>query len=88
MARRPTALERLLKSNRDVFSPELAEYLLGLHFSDEDQSSYRRLSKKAQQGKLTEKEMAELDDLLTANDLLTVLKSKARRSLLRHTSAA
>jgi S-adenosylmethionine:tRNA-ribosyltransferase-isomerase (queuine synthetase) len=86
--RRSTALERLLTSNRDVFSRELAEHLLALHFSDEDQSRYRRLSKKAQQGTLTEKEMTDLDDLLTTNDLLTVLKSKARRSLRRHTSAA
>lgn len=88
MSSRSSALERLVDPPNGRFSPELAHYLLQLNFSAKDQALYRRLSAKAQAGKLTETERDALDDLLTAADVLAILQSKARISLKRRNPAA
>ena len=67
---------------------EFATYLLKLDFPPEDHARYELLSKKAQQGQLTDSERADLEDLLIANDVLTILQSKARASLRRQNPAA
>ena len=60
---------------------DVANYFLKLNFATKDHARYRKLSKKAQDGSLTENETAELDDLLTANDILMILQSQARISM-------
>ena len=88
MSKRASILESLIEPEEGTFSPELAEYVLSLGFSNRQQARCQALSYKAQDGKLTEREAAELEEFLQANSLLIVLKSKARRSLKRHSPAA
>jgi hypothetical protein len=88
MVHSASALERIIQPAKGTLPAELADYLLALDFSPEDHARYEELSAKAQEGVLSESEKAELDDLLTANDVLAILQSKARSSLSRRNSAA
>ena len=88
MPKQISALERLFQPHKGELPVELARYLLQLDFTKRDHVRYQKLSQKAQSGSLTAKEKDELDDLLTANDVLTILQSKARVSIRKRTSAA
>jgi hypothetical protein len=85
----PTSiLQRLIQPSEGSFSIELAKYILSVNFTDEEQEACEALSYKAQDGTLTEEERQELESYLSTNSLLILLKSKARQSLARQTSAA
>jgi hypothetical protein len=87
MLTRTSALERIL-AGFDVDLPAtLARKLLSVQFSSKDRARYLQLSEKAQRGTLTAKQRDELDDLLTANDVLAILQAKARTALSRKSSA-
>jgi hypothetical protein len=73
--------ERIVNPKVGRFSPELAQHVLSLSFPKRSIKRYLKLSAKAQAGTLSAAEEAELDDYLSADTLLSVLKSKARRSL-------
>jgi hypothetical protein len=88
MTTRASILASIIKPNRGSFSEELANYVLSLGFSKDQKSRYEKLSKKAARGQLSDKEGAELDEYLETNALLMILKSKARMSLKRHSTAA
>lgn len=79
-----SALSRLFESMGNDLPAEVATYLLRLDFPPEDHARCELLSLKTQQGHLTESERADLEDLLMANDVLTILQSKARASLRRN----
>jgi hypothetical protein len=81
MLAKPSALERILRPSEGDLPGDVARRLLAFDFSDDDQARYQELSEKAQAGTLSEAERVELDDLLTANDVLTILHCKARKSL-------
>ncbi|HXE52544.1 MAG TPA: hypothetical protein VN541_05980 [Tepidisphaeraceae bacterium] len=81
-------LEQIIEPEAGGFSPELAQYLLSLSLPHRIQNRCAELSEKAQSGTLAEDEQAELDEYLSANAILIILKSKARASLRRHGSAA
>jgi hypothetical protein len=81
MVAQRSALERLLRPAEGDLPAEYAKRLLSLDFADVDHARYRELSEKAQLGSLTDQEQLELDDLLTANDVLTILRAKAQASL-------
>ena len=70
------------------FTPEVAKYFLALDFTPDEHAKYESLSGRAAEGTITEAEAVELDELIAANALLTVLQSKARLSLRPHTPAA
>ena len=76
-------LERIVQPGTGGFSMELAEYVLSLTFPKDVKDRCLALSQKAQEGSLSESEAAELDEFLSADSLLAVLKSKARTSLKR-----
>jgi hypothetical protein len=76
-----SVLERVIQSRQDGLSAEVARFILSLSFSPADQHRCQELSEKAQTDLLSEEEKAELDDLLTTNDLLMILKSNARLKL-------
>lgn len=84
----PSALERILRPAEGDLPAEFSRRLLAANFSDADQARYQALSEKVQLGQLSEAERVELDDLLTANDVLTILQAKARVSLAHSPSAA
>ena len=77
----PSALERVLRPLDGRWPSDFARQLLTLNFSADEQSRYEILSDKAQQDLLSEAEKVELDDLLTANDVLAILQAKAQSSL-------
>lgn len=66
---------------------EYARQLLDLRLSDDDRDRSRTLSEKAQLGTPTTDERDELEDLMTANDVLMILQAKARSSLRSNTAA-
>ncbi len=88
MPSRTGILSRIIAPKRGDLPPDLAKYILSLEFSPRDQARYEELSAKAQEGTLTKKEAAELDEFLSANSLLMVLQSKARVSLAKRSPAA
>jgi len=88
MPRHRSVFERILQPGQSDLPPEVAAYLLGWDFPPEDHARYEELSAKAQQGSLSDAVKEELEELLTANDLMVILQSKARASLKRQNPAA
>lgn len=64
-------------------NPQAARSLLKLTFSEADKERVASLLARNQEGQLTADERAELDEYLRADTSLSVLKSKARLSLMR-----
>ncbi len=83
-----SSLERLIDPDNGSFTPDVAKYFLAIDFSPEQHARCDALSAKAAAGTLSEPETAELDELLAAKALLTVLQSKARLSIHRQSPAA
>jgi hypothetical protein len=81
-------LERIIESKKAGFSTEHARFILSLDFSAEEQARYDELARKVQDGALTEAEEAELNEFVAASALLTILQSKARIALKKHSPAA
>ena len=88
MATRANILEHVIMPKNGDLSADLARYILSLDFPDTDQARFQHLSGKAQEGTLTDDERAELDEFLNVNDFLTIVQSKARASLAKHSSSA
>lgn len=68
----------ILKSKQGRLSPETADYILKLDFSESDHARLESLSVKAQLGTLTTHERADLEEYVRISDLLAILQSKAR----------
>jgi hypothetical protein len=81
MSTRASILEHVINPKRGDLAADLARYILSLDFPETDQARFEELSVKAQQGRLTDQERAELEDFLNINDFLTIVQSKARVSL-------
>jgi hypothetical protein len=81
-------LESVIAPDTGDFSSDLAKYILTMRFSDERVAQYEVLTEKNQGGQITPEEREQLEAFVTANTLLMILKSKARRSLIQHSSAA
>jgi hypothetical protein len=77
-------LNRLLRPDDPTFSPDGAQDILSLGFSESDQHRMRELSAKARAGTLTAEEDAEAGRYELLGHLLGILQSKARRSLKNH----
>jgi hypothetical protein len=88
MAKLDDILEGLIDPDQGSFSTDFAEYVLKMRFSEDRAAQYEALAEKNQQGTLTDTEREELEAFVTANTLLIILKSKARRSLVERPSAA
>lgn len=78
----------ILQPREGALSPEHAQYVLALDFSPKVHKRYQALAEKAQDGSLTKPETAELDQIISANSFLSLLKSKARLALKRKRRAA
>ena len=77
-------LNRILRPDAPTFSPEAAQDILSLEFSESDKERMRELSAKARAGTLTAEEDAEAGRYELVGHLLGILQSKARRSLKNH----
>lgn len=74
-------LLRLIDPNRGDLSADAARSLLKVDFSEEDSRHMDELAEKARQGTLSTAEEAEIENYERVNNLLGILKSKARQSL-------
>ena len=74
-------LLRVVDPNRADLSADAARSFLRLDFSEEDCRHMDELAEKARQGTLSTAEQAEIENYERVNNLLGILKSKARLSL-------
>jgi hypothetical protein len=72
---------RLIESDQEDLSPDLARYLLRLSFPRQDRERVNELATKARAGTLSVEERDELERYSLAGDVLALWQSKARRSL-------
>jgi hypothetical protein len=72
---------RIVEPDRGDLPAEAAAFLLKLDFRESDHQRLAELNQKANQGLLSASERAELEEYIRASDLITLLQSKARRSL-------
>lgn len=70
---------RVIETRAQGLTPELAEHILDLGFSPQDQARVDELVAISQSGYLSESEQSELDSFLHVESLLAVWKSRARR---------
>ncbi len=77
-------LGRIINPDDPSWTPEAARSILALAFAKSDQERVAALLEKNQEGRLGPAERAELDEYLRADAFLTILRSKARRSLKSH----
>ena len=73
----------LIEPNDDDINAEAARFILSLTFTGETQDRIQELLKKNREEKLTPEEQADLDHYLKSDNHLSILKSKARLSLMR-----
>lgn len=74
-------LTRVFQAQRADLSPDAAQFILSVTFSDEDRRRMDELAEMARRGTLSAEEQKALDNFEHVNNLLGILKSKARRSL-------
>ena len=72
---------RIVEPDRGDLPAEAAVFLLKLDFREADHQRLAELNQKANEGLLTASERAELEEYIRESDLITLLQSKARRSL-------
>jgi hypothetical protein len=80
MVANASILEQVIDSAETAMTKEAALFLLGLSFPPNVHARYEELSQKAAEGSLGQAEQQELDDYLNADCVISLLKSKARRS--------
>ena len=73
--------QRIVRPGDATYAPDLARSILKWDFDPEDHRRIDALSIKAQEGTLTPQEVADLDEYVRVNDLLTAMQAKARLSL-------
>jgi hypothetical protein len=72
---------RVVETDRGNLSPETARRWLALGFPARDRRRVEALTKKADAGRISDKERDELDNYLHVADMLAVMHSRARRVL-------
>ena len=81
-----SAFEQLLRPLRRGLNADLAALLLRIEADEEVQARYEDLAERNTEGQLSSAEQNELDSIVRANSLLTVLKAEAR-AFLQHPNA-
>jgi uncharacterized protein YnzC (UPF0291/DUF896 family) len=74
-------LTRVVLPEAATLTPAVAQSVLSMEFTDVDRRRMNELSEKAQEGTLTGDEQTELDSYERIGHFLSLLRSKARRSL-------
>jgi hypothetical protein len=73
--------ERLMCQGKNRLSGETARHILEMRFAREDKDRMHELALKAQRGRLTEQEEAEIETYSRVGSVLGALKSRARMFL-------
>ena len=76
-----TILARVFGDERGELTPEMARHILGLGFSDRDKARIQDLGRGIRKDKLSEGEKEEMLAFSKAGTILSILKSRARRTL-------
>ena len=79
-------LDSFLDPMAESLTPDVARALVALRASPELEARVDRLRQKATEGTLTPDEDAEYKDFVEAVDIISIIQSKARRFLARHSS--
>ncbi len=79
---------RIIDPSNPTLTPEAAKALLQFGYSEVDHARMAELAEKSNDGSLTPDERRELESYVFVGDVLSMLKSKARLSLQRHSPAA
>jgi hypothetical protein len=79
---------RLIDPSNPTLTPEAAKGLLQLAYSQADHARMAELARKSDDGTLTPEERREFESYVFVGDVLSLLKSKARLSLRKHSPAA
>ena len=77
-------LDRFLEPVTDAFTPEFAQTVVNLKADAETQSEIDELREKANKGTLTAEEDAAYKEFVEAVDVISILQSKARQYLAKH----
>ena len=81
-------LDRFLDPVGSFLTPEVARRLVRFRADTKTQGYLKKLARKCEEGRLTEKERAEYDVYLSAIDFITVLQAKAACSAFDRSVAA
>ena len=76
-----TILARILGNENGQFPSDLARYILDLNVTERDKARMHDLAVRNQEDALTPDEKAEMFGFAKTTTLLSILKSKARRTL-------
>jgi hypothetical protein len=74
-------LARVVLPDAATLTPVVAQSVLAMEFIEADRHRMNEFSAKAREGSLTEDDQRELDSYERVGHFLSLLKSKARRSL-------
>jgi len=87
LSQKPDVLSRMIRPDNGGFSQELAAFVLGLDFNDEERARMDVLARKSNEGTLSTEERAEYW-LVLLGDLISLMQIKARISMKKHQPAA
>ena len=76
-----TLLSRVLEPDKPLLSAAAAESILALDFPPAERDRLKELANKARSGDLSPGEQQEIDSYGRVGSLLSILKSKARKTL-------
>jgi hypothetical protein len=76
-------LERILNPDQPLLSTTAAQAILALELPASEKKRLRELADKSRNGTLTTEEQEEIDAYLRVGSLVSILKSKARRTLAK-----
>jgi uncharacterized protein YnzC (UPF0291/DUF896 family) len=76
-----TIITRLVAPDEPFYPPEVARAILGLAFAPVDVDRMNELADKAQESELSPQEQVEVESYRRVGHWLSIMKSKARRSL-------
>jgi hypothetical protein len=79
---------RLIDASNPSLTPDAASGILQLGYSEADHARMAELAEKSNAGHLSSDEERELQSFIFVGDVLSLLKSKARLSLRKHSPAA
>jgi hypothetical protein len=79
---------RLIYASNPTLTPEAASGILQLGYAEADHARMAELAGKSNDGTLTPEERRELESYVFVGDVLSLMKSKARLSLRKHSPAA
>ena len=82
-----TALDRLLEPVSRALTPEVAKRLVALKADEQVQQRVDELLDRNAEGQITPEEKSELEALVAAGDMISILQAKARLLLAGNSAA-